>query len=174
MTYNQHRPGLTRLGVVGLLLVVIASLLAGCAPASPPTATTGPTTSLPSSPIQSNPDGQFAVLLLGYGGPGHDGPYLTDSMMVVIVNPAKKSLTLLSLPRDSWVPLSFTGSKPDSYDKLNTAYAYAHDAGCTPAMSIATRGRTAPATWRRTPFLRSWAPDRLLPRDRFPGLQERD
>jgi polyisoprenyl-teichoic acid--peptidoglycan teichoic acid transferase len=132
MTHNQHRPGLTRLGVVGLLLVVIASLLAGCAPASPPTATTGPTTSLPSSPIQSNPDGQFAVLLLGYGGPGHDGPYLTDSMMVVIVNPAKKSLTLLSLPRDSWVPLSFTGSKPDSYDKLNTAYAYAQDPALYP------------------------------------------
>lgn len=44
--------------------------------------------------------------LLGYGGAGHDGAYLTDSMMVVIVDPHQKTLSLLSLPRDSWVPLS--------------------------------------------------------------------
>ena len=97
-----------------------------------PTATPAPTfTATPVSvgPIQGNPDGQFTVLLLGYGGPGHDGPYLTDSMMVAVANPTKKTITLLSLPRDSWVPLAYTGGKPNTYDKLNTAFAYAHDTG---------------------------------------------
>lgn len=71
-------------------------------------------------------DPRFAVLLLGYGGGGHDGAYLTDSMMVVVVDPNQKSLTLFSLPRDSWVPMSFDGKSQD-YQKLNTAYAFAQD-----------------------------------------------
>ena len=71
-------------------------------------------------------DSQFAVLLLGYGGGGHDGAYLTDSMMVVIVDPRQKTLTLLSIPRDSWVPLLFNG-KTAVYNKVNTAYAFAKD-----------------------------------------------
>ena len=69
---------------------------------------------------------RFAFLLLGYGGGGHDGAYLTDSMMVVIVDPNQKTLTLLSLPRDSWVPLYFNGKTAD-YNKINTAYAFAKD-----------------------------------------------
>ncbi|HLZ10377.1 MAG TPA: LCP family protein, partial [Chloroflexota bacterium] len=71
-------------------------------------------------------DSRYALVLLGYGGAGHDGAYLTDSMMVVIVDPSGKTLTLLSLPRDSWVPLSFDGTS-SVYDKINTAYAYAQD-----------------------------------------------
>jgi LCP family protein required for cell wall assembly len=71
-------------------------------------------------------DGRFAFLLLGYGGGGHDGAYLTDSMMVVIVDPSKKSLALLSVPRDSWVPISFDG-KTSTYNKINTAYAFGSD-----------------------------------------------
>jgi LCP family protein required for cell wall assembly len=71
-------------------------------------------------------ESRFAFLLLGYGGGGHDGAYLTDSMMVVVVDPAGKTLTLLSVPRDSWVPLAFTGHT-DVYNKINTAYAFAQD-----------------------------------------------
>ncbi|MGH2458556.1 MAG: LCP family protein [Chloroflexota bacterium] len=76
-------------------------------------------------------DSEFAVLLLGYGGSGHDGAYLTDSMMVVIVDPRRKTLTLLSLPRDSWVPLLFNG-KTAVYNKVNTAFAFAKDPSLYP------------------------------------------
>ena len=69
-------------------------------------------------------DPRFAVLLLGYGGGSHGGAYLTDSMMVVIVDPERKTLTLLSLPRDTWAPLEFDGETP-IYSKINTAYAFA-------------------------------------------------
>ena len=77
-------------------------------------------------PSKQPSDPRFAFLLMGYGGDGHDGAYLTDSMMVVIVDPTKKTLTLLSLPRDAWVPIMFDGQKP-IYNKLNTAYAFARD-----------------------------------------------
>jgi len=77
-------------------------------------------------PTAAASDSQFAVLLLGYGGGSHDGSYLTDSMMVVVVDPSRKTLTLLSLPRDSWVPLLFDG-KTAVYNKVNTAYAFAKD-----------------------------------------------
>jgi LCP family protein required for cell wall assembly len=77
-------------------------------------------------PTPKEGDQRYAFLLLGYGGGDHDGAYLTDSMMVVIVDPAQKTLTLLSLPRDIWVPMSFDGSSA-VYNKLNTAYAFAQD-----------------------------------------------
>ncbi|TME74521.1 MAG: hypothetical protein E6I47_16220, partial [Chloroflexi bacterium] len=35
-------------------------------------------------------DERINILLLGYGGPGHDGPYLTDSIMVVSIRPATR------------------------------------------------------------------------------------
>jgi len=90
------------------------------AAASPLPPTPAPVPTLPTG------DQRFAFLLLGYGGSGHDGAYLTDSMMVVIVDPPHKTLTLLSLPRDSWVPLLFDG-RTAVYNKVNTAYAFAQD-----------------------------------------------
>ena len=89
-----------------------------------------PTTEAQQTPVPiptvSLGDQRFAILLLGYGGGNHDGAYLTDSMMVVIVDPSGKTLTLVSLPRDSWVPLLFDGTSA-VYNKVNTAYAFAKD-----------------------------------------------
>jgi LCP family protein required for cell wall assembly len=83
------------------------------------------------TPTPAPVDGRYAFLLLGYGGAGHDGAYLTDSVMVVVVDPAAKSLTLLSVPRDAWVPMSLDG-KTTFYNKLNTAYAFAKDSSFYP------------------------------------------
>jgi LCP family protein required for cell wall assembly len=82
-------------------------------------------------PTSAAGDSRFAIVLLGYGGGGHDGAYLTDSIMVTIVDPDKKTLTLLSLPRDSWVPMLFDGKTP-VYNKINTAYAFAKTAELYP------------------------------------------
>ena len=102
-------------------------------PATTPVAQATPATdlSVQATPVPLGNGSRFAVLLLGYGGPGHDGPYLTDSIMVVIVDPAEKTLTLLSLPRDIWTPLLFDGQTP-VYNKLNTAYAFAEDSSLFP------------------------------------------
>jgi len=77
-------------------------------------------------PRETPTDPRFAFLLLGYGGAEHEGGYLTDSIVVAIANPDAKTLTLLSIPRDCWVPLLFDG-KTAIYNKANTAYALAKD-----------------------------------------------
>jgi LCP family protein required for cell wall assembly len=59
------------------------------------------------------------VLIMGYGGAGHDGAYLTDSMMVVSVVPDTGSTSEISVPRDLWVQVP-PGS--GSYAKLNAAF----------------------------------------------------
>jgi len=57
----------------------------------------------------------FNFLLLGYGGAGHDGGSLTDSMVVVRVDTENKKVALISIPRDLWIP--------SLNDKINAAYA---------------------------------------------------
>lgn len=61
-------------------------------------------------------DNRINVLFLGIGGGKHEGPLLTDTIMYISIDPKEKRLTLVSLPRDLWVP--------DLNEKINTAYAY--------------------------------------------------
>lgn len=82
-------------------------------------------------PTPAPADERFAILLMGYGGGQHEGGYLTDSMVVAIFDPARKSLALLSIPRDTWVPMSFD-DKSTFYGKANTAYAMGKDASQFP------------------------------------------
>jgi len=58
------------------------------------------------------------VLLLGVGGGTHDGPYLTDTIIFVSLDPKNNKTTLVSIPRDLWV-----GDLTGSDKKINTAYA---------------------------------------------------
>lgn len=64
---------------------------------------------------------EYNFLLLGYGGPGHDGPYLTDSMMVAHVDLTKNTISLISLPRDIFVKIP-TKSGADFHMKINAVY----------------------------------------------------
>lgn len=59
------------------------------------------------------------LLVMGYGGTGHDGAYLTDSMVVMSLLPQSHHTTLVSVPRDLWVQIP-AGS--GQYHKLNYAY----------------------------------------------------
>ncbi len=63
----------------------------------------------------------YNILFLGYGGPGHDGPYLTDTMMVIHIDVKKNRALLISIPRDIWVKLK-TKSGQDFHAKINTLY----------------------------------------------------
>jgi len=63
----------------------------------------------------------FSLLLLGYGGGNHDGAYLTDSMMVVHIDPKNKKIFLISIPRDIWIKIPTNGND-GSYWKINAAY----------------------------------------------------
>lgn len=68
-------------------------------------------------------DGMVNVLLLGMGGPGHEGPLLTDTMIVASLNTKTNDVVLVSIPRDFVTQLSRNG-----FGKINAAYAYAEQA----------------------------------------------
>ncbi len=61
------------------------------------------------------------VLLLGMGGEGHDGAYLTDTMILASLKPSTKQVSLISVPRDLTTPVS-------GWRKLNSVNAYAEKA----------------------------------------------
>ncbi len=62
--------------------------------------------------------GHVNILLLGIGGEGHSGEHLTDTMMVVSVNPREKTIAMLSLPRDLYVENETLGYG----SRLNSVY----------------------------------------------------
>jgi LCP family protein required for cell wall assembly len=87
--------------------------------ASPtPSPSTAPSPS-PSPLVQ--PKDAFTVLLLGSDDDSKFSPdhVLTQSMILVRVVPSTKSVTMLSIPRDLYVPLSTGG-----YGKIDGAYSY--------------------------------------------------
>ena len=47
----------------------------------------------------SNKD-RINILLLGMGGPGHDGPYLTDTIIIASIKPSTNQIAMISIPRD--------------------------------------------------------------------------
>lgn len=64
-------------------------------------------------------DGRINILLLGVGDANHDGPNLTDAIIFVSLDPKKKDIFSLSLPRDIW--------SDELKDKINSAYAYGEE-----------------------------------------------
>ncbi len=66
--------------------------------------------------------GRVNFLLLGYGGAGHDGPYLTDSMMVVSAQTDTHQLAMVSIPRDIWIPIPTNRYGLNWTTKINGAY----------------------------------------------------
>jgi LCP family protein required for cell wall assembly len=59
------------------------------------------------------------ILLIGVGGEGHDGPNLTDTLIVISLRPSDNNVALLSIPRDLLVPVPGYGWK-----KINSINAY--------------------------------------------------
>ncbi len=72
------------------------------------------------SSIKSSDD-RVNILLLGNGGGKHDGPDLTDSIIVASLNLKTNRVALISIPRDLWL---------DSIkSKVNTAYVLGEKKG---------------------------------------------
>lgn len=67
-------------------------------------------------------DGRINILMMGYGGSGHDGAYLTDSLVVMSLIPSTHHTTLISVPRDLWVQ---NPANSGNYTKLNAVYPVA-------------------------------------------------
>lgn len=68
--------------------------------------------------ISGEETGYVNALLLGIGGEGHDGPYLTDTIIVARLKLDSNEVSLVSIPRDYQVKLAGFG-----YRKINAAFA---------------------------------------------------
>lgn len=73
----------------------------------------------------NSPDG-YNMVLLGYGGEGHDGGYLTDVIILIHVDSEDKKVTLISIPRDLWVSIPIRSDISENF-KINAAYAIGMD-----------------------------------------------
>jgi LCP family protein required for cell wall assembly len=67
--------------------------------------------------LKGEGSGRVNILLLGRGGGDHDGPDLTDSMMLDSIDPVNHTSTLISIPRDLWVNIPGAGDM-----KINAAW----------------------------------------------------
>jgi len=69
-------------------------------------------------------DGRTNILITGVGGPGHEGPQLTDTMLFLTLDRAQKRAAMFSVPRDLFVDIPGYGE-----NKINHANAYGEEKG---------------------------------------------
>jgi len=70
--------------------------------------------------LKGEKDNRVNFLLLGMGGAGHDGAYLTDTMIIASFDPKENKVAMVSIPRDLAVPVPGYGQR-----KINSINAYA-------------------------------------------------
>jgi LCP family protein required for cell wall assembly len=64
--------------------------------------------------LKQTSDNRINILLLGIGGGSHEGPNLTDTIILASFDQKNNKVTLVSIPRDLWFP--------DINQKINAAY----------------------------------------------------
>lgn len=72
----------------------------------------------PDKKLSGEADDRINLLLLGVGGGQHEGPYLTDTIIVASIKPSTRQVGIISIPRDLYVTIPGFGQ-----GKINTAYA---------------------------------------------------
>ena len=108
--------------------------------ATPLPATAIPTQSPASELPRITDPRQMHILLMGIdqrSATGDRGPFRTDTMMLLSVNPARKTVGVLSLPRDLYV--NIPDFQPDRINKANfIGDANAYPGGGGPALAMET------------------------------------
>jgi len=73
--------------------------------------------------LKTDSYGNTNVLLLGAGGEGHDGEYLTDTIIVASIDQSNKLVPMLSIPRDFYVDIEELGGGM----RINNVYELGKD-----------------------------------------------
>ncbi len=76
-----------------------------------------------------NTSDRVNILMMGYGGAGHDGAFLTDSLVIMSIIPSTHHTTLISVPRDLWVQYP---PNSGNYTKINAIYTTASNSNADP------------------------------------------
>ncbi len=69
--------------------------------------------------ITGQQEDRINILLLGIGGAGHDGPYLSDTNIILSIKPSTNQVAMVSVPRDLAVKINGHGIR-----KINNADAF--------------------------------------------------
>lgn len=69
------------------------------------------------SKLRGEGDGRVNIMLLGRGGEGHEGADLTDTIILMSIDPVAKEAALVSVPRDLYVTVPGAGSM-----KINSVF----------------------------------------------------
>lgn len=73
----------------------------------------------PSNVVTGQEEDRINILLLGIGGSGHDGAYLSDTNIILSIKPSTNQVAMISIPRDLSVKINEYG-----YRKINDADAF--------------------------------------------------
>lgn len=69
--------------------------------------------------IAGQQEDRINILLLGIGGSGHEGPYLSDTNIILSIKPSTNQVAMVSVPRDLAVKINGHGLR-----KINNANAF--------------------------------------------------
>ncbi|MEK7131486.1 MAG: LCP family protein [Patescibacteria group bacterium] len=69
--------------------------------------------------IAGQQEDRINILLLGIGGSGHEGPYLSDTNIILSIKPSTNEVAMVSVPRDLAVKINGHGIR-----KINNADAF--------------------------------------------------
>ena len=69
--------------------------------------------------LEGQSDDRINILLLGMGGVGHEGPFLTDTSIILSFQPSTRSVAMISVPRDLGVAIDGRGQR-----KINNANSF--------------------------------------------------
>ncbi|HET6381357.1 MAG TPA: LCP family protein [candidate division Zixibacteria bacterium] len=126
----RRRPPIGRILLVGVVLLLTVAVVGGVlvwqrVAAFNDTVSTEPAASSRLfGPL--NGDERVNVVLLGYGGPTHQGgSFLADSIQILSIDPRTDTTTIIPVPRDLWV--EGLPQMPNN-GKINEAFAIAHRA----------------------------------------------
>jgi LCP family protein required for cell wall assembly len=65
--------------------------------------------------IEGQKEDRINILLLGIGGDGHDGPYLSDTNIIVSIKPSTREVAMVSIPRDLGIKIADKGINKINY-----------------------------------------------------------
>ena len=85
-------------------------------------------------PLEGQKQDRINILLLGMGGLGHDGPFLTDTIVLTSMQPTTGEVAMVSIPRDLGVDIPGKG-----WYKINHANAFGESRQSGSGGSLATR-----------------------------------
>jgi polyisoprenyl-teichoic acid--peptidoglycan teichoic acid transferase len=89
--------------LLALLAVIVGGVLLGMRAAA--FNATVSSAAFPSTQLLGplNGSDRVNVLMVGYGGPGHDGAYLADSIQILSIDPKTNTTVTIPIPRDLWI-----------------------------------------------------------------------